>query len=115
MESAGEACGCKSRSFWGVLAYQVIRSDFLGFSLALLMPLPANIYLSRLQPLDHYLAQGIDIDSGLMEVLENLLPPKKLDAVVKLLDKLLENPLGAQVLLLTMRFRLDEWLEAGQK
>lgn len=79
------------------------------------MPIPANLFLSRLQPLDHYLAQGIDIDSGLMEVLENLLPPKKLDAVVKLLDKLLENPLGARVLLLTMRFRLDEWLEEGQE
>jgi hypothetical protein len=60
-----------------------------------------------------YLAQGIAIDSGLLEVLEDLLPPKKLDAVVKLLDKLLEHPLGARVLLLTIRFRLDEWLEAG--
>ena len=79
------------------------------------MPVPANIFLSRLEPLKPYLAQGIDIDSGLMEVLENLLPPKKLDAVVKLLDKLLEHPLGAQVLLLTLRFRLDEWLEAGEK
>jgi hypothetical protein len=79
------------------------------------MPLPANIFSSRLEPLAPYLARGIDSDSGLLEVLENLLPPKKLDAVVKLLDKLLEHPLGAQVLLLTMRFRLDEWLEAGEK
>jgi len=50
-----------------------------------------------------------------MEVLEDLLPPQKSDAVVKLLDKLLEHPLGARVLLLTMRFRLDEWLEAGEE
>lgn len=79
------------------------------------MLLPAKLSLSRLEPLAPYLAQGIDIDSGLMEVLEELLPPKKVDAVVKLLDKLLEHPLGAQVLLLTMRFRLDEWLEAGEQ
>jgi len=79
------------------------------------MPLPANIFSSRLEPLAPYLAQGISIDSELMEVLEDLLPPKKIDAVVKLLDKLLENPLGARVLLLTMRFRLDEWLEASEE
>lgn len=79
------------------------------------MPVPANIFLSRLKPLAPYLAEGIDIDSGLMDVLEGLLPPKKLDAVVKLLDKLLEHPLGARVLLLTIRFRLDEWLEEGQE
>lgn len=79
------------------------------------MPIPANLSLSKLPPLAPHLAQGIDIDSGLMEVLEALLPPKKLDAVVKLLDKLLEHPLGARVLLLTLRFRLDEWLEEGEE
>jgi hypothetical protein len=79
------------------------------------MPVPANLFLSRLEPLKPYLAQGIDIDSGLLDALEDVLPPKKVDAVVKLLDKLLQHPLGAQVLLLTMRFRLDEWLEAGEK
>ena len=79
------------------------------------MPIPANINLSRLEPLKPYLAQGIDIDSGLMDALEDVLPPKKVDAVVKLLDKLLQHPLGAQVLLLTLRFRLDEWVEASEK
>ena len=79
------------------------------------MPVPANLFSSRLEPLAPYLAQGISTDSELLEVLENLLPPKQVDAVVKLLDKLLENPLGARVLLLTLRFRLDEWLEASEE
>lgn len=79
------------------------------------MPTDIRFRLSRLQPLAPYLAQGIDIDSGLLDALEAVLPPKKVDAVAKLLDKLLEHPLGSQVLLLTIRFLLDEWLEAGQK
>jgi hypothetical protein len=114
MDSAGGACGCKSRSFWGVLAYQVIRSDFLGFSPALHMALPANLLLSRLEPLSQYLAQGADIDSGLSDALEDQLPPKKADSLVKLLDKLLQEPLGAEVLKLTITYLLDEWLREGQ-
>ncbi len=79
------------------------------------MAIPANLFLSRLQPLAPHLAQGSTIDSGLLEALEAVLPPKKVDAVVKLLDKLLEHPLGARVLLLTLRFQLDAWLEEGQE
>lgn len=52
------------------------------------MPIPANIFSLRLEPLAPYLAEGISIDSELMEVLESMLPPKKVDAV----DKLLERP-----------------------
>jgi hypothetical protein len=95
------------------LAYQVIRSDFLGFSPALHMALPVTLNLSRLQPLAQYLAQGVDIDSGLADALEAQLPPKKVDSVVKLLDKLLQEPLGAQVLAITMTYLLDEWLREG--
>jgi hypothetical protein len=115
LDSAGGACGCKSRSFWGVLAYQVIRSDFLGFSPALHMPLPVNLTLSRLQPLAQYLAQGADIDSGLMDMLQEQLPEKQVDKLVKLLDKLLQEPLGAQVLALTITYLLDEWLREGDE
>ncbi len=77
--------------------------------------MPSTLSLSRLHPLASYLARGVDIDSGLLEVLEEVLPPKKLDGVVHLLDKLLEHPLGAQVLLLTFSFQLDTWLEEGQE
>lgn len=56
------------------------------------MPLPANIFLSRLQPLAQYLAQGTDIDSGLLDVLEQALPEKQADKVAKLLDKLVQEP-----------------------
>jgi hypothetical protein len=90
-----------------------VRSDFPGFSLALRMPLPVNILLSRLQPLSTYLVQGVDIDSGLMDALEEVLDRKQLDNVVKLLDKLLEHPLGARVLVLTMTYLLDEWMREG--
>jgi hypothetical protein len=95
------------------LAYQVIRSDSPGFSLALLMPLPANLFLSRLQPLAQYLAQGADIDSGLADALEEALPSKQADKLVKLLDKLLQEPGGAQVVALTMTYLLDEWMREG--
>ncbi|MDO7885350.1 hypothetical protein [Hymenobacter cheonanensis] len=78
------------------------------------MPVPANIFLSRLQPLAGYLAKGTTIDSGLLEVLEDLLPPKQLNKVAKLLDALLEHPAGARALMLTVRFLLDEWLEEGE-
>jgi hypothetical protein len=87
---------------------------FPGFSLALLMPLPAQLLLSKLQPLAHALAQGVDIDSGLMDVLESELPEKQADKLVKLLDKLLQEPRGAQVLVLTMTHLLDEWLREGE-
>lgn len=78
------------------------------------MALPANLLLSRLQPLAHYLAQGADIDSGLMDVLQEALPEKQADKLAKLLDKLLQEPRGAQVLVLTMTYLLDEWLREGE-
>jgi hypothetical protein len=78
------------------------------------MALPANLLLSRLQPLAEYLAKGADIDSGLSEALEERLLPKKVDALVKLLDKLLQEPLGAEVLALTMTYLLDEWLREAE-
>ena len=77
------------------------------------MPIPVDILLSRLQPLAQYLAKGADIDSGLAEALEAELPPKQADTLVKLLDKLLQEPRGAQVLVLTMTYLLDEWLKEG--
>jgi len=80
------------------------------------MPIPVDILLSRLQPLAQYLAKGTDIDSGLADALEAALPPKKADNLVKLLDKLLQEPGGAQVLALTMTYLLDEWLrESGDR
>ncbi|MGI4835100.1 MAG: hypothetical protein ACRYFK_16730 [Janthinobacterium lividum] len=79
------------------------------------MPLPAALLLSRLQPLAQYLAQGADIDSGLLEALEAALPKKQVDKLTKLLDKLLQEPQGAQVLVLTMSYLLDEWLQAGEE
>jgi hypothetical protein len=77
------------------------------------MPLPVELLLSRLEPLHAYLAKGADIDSELMEALEAALPKKQVDKLVKLLDKLLQEPQGAQVLVLTMTYLLDEWLKAG--
>jgi hypothetical protein len=74
------------------------------------MPVDTRFRLSRLQPLAEYLAQGADIDSGLAEALEAELPPKEADKLVKLLDKLLQEPRGAEVLLLTIRYLLDEWM-----
>ena len=79
------------------------------------MPLPVDLLLSRLQPLRAYLAQGADIDSELLEALEAALPKKQVDKLVKLLDKLLQEPDGAQVLVLTMTFLLDEWLRVGDR
>jgi hypothetical protein len=78
------------------------------------MPIPANIHLSRLQPLSQYLVQSIDIDSGLMDALEEVLPPKEADKLAKLLDKLLQEPRGAQVMALTIAYLLDEWLREGE-
>lgn len=77
------------------------------------MPIPVDIMLSRLQPLAQYLATGTDIDSGLMDVLEEALPEKEGLKLAKLLDKLLQEPRGAQVLALTMTYLLDEWLREG--
>lgn len=77
------------------------------------MPLPATLFLSKLRPLAQYLAQGTDIDSGLMDVLEEALPEKQADKVAKLLDKLLQEPQGARALVLTMTYLLDEWLREG--
>ena len=77
------------------------------------MPLPATLLLSRLQPLAQYLNQGADIDSGLLDTLEAVLPPKQADKLAKLLDKLLQEPGGPQVLALTMTYLLDEWLREG--
>lgn len=79
------------------------------------MPIPVDILLSRLQPLAQYLAQGADIDSGLMEALEAVIPAKQLDKLAKLLDKLLQEPGGAKVLALTMTYLLDEWIRVGDK
>jgi hypothetical protein len=77
------------------------------------MPLPVDLLLSRLEPLHAYLGRGADIDSELMEALEAALPKKQVDKLVKLLDKLLQEPQGAQVLVLTMTYLLDEWLKTG--
>ncbi len=77
------------------------------------MALPVEILLSRLEPLRAYLGRGADIDSELLETLEAALPKKQVDKLVKLLDKLLQEPQGAQVLVLTMTYLLDEWLKAG--
>lgn len=79
------------------------------------MPLPVDLLLSRLQPVSRYLAQGADIDSGLADALEAELPPKQADKLIKLLDKLLQEPRGAQVLALTMTYLLDEWLKEGEE
>jgi hypothetical protein len=79
------------------------------------MPLPANLLLSRLQPLAQYLAQGADIDSGLMDVLEEALPEKEALKLGKLLDKLLLEPNGTRVLMLAMTYLLDEWLREGDE
>ena len=38
------------------------------------MPISVNFLLSKLQPLAPYLAQGADIDSGLLDVLQDALP-----------------------------------------
>jgi hypothetical protein len=77
------------------------------------MPIDIQFRLSRLESLSQYLAQGADIDSGLADALEAELPPKQVDKLLKLLDKLLQEPLGAQVLALTMTYLLDEWLREG--
>lgn len=77
------------------------------------MPIPVDILLSRLQPLAQYLAQGADIDSGLMDVLEEALPEKEALKLAKLLDKLLQEPKGARVLVLAMTYLLNEWLREG--
>jgi hypothetical protein len=89
-------------------------ANYLAFPLVLHMPIPANILLSRLQHLSKYLVQSIDIDSGLMDALEEWLPPKEADKLAKLLDKLLQEPRGAEVLALTMTYLLDEWLREGE-
>lgn len=75
------------------------------------MPVDTRFQLSRLQPLAEYLAQGVDIDSGLADELEAALPPKQADKLVKLLDKLLQEPRGAQVLALTITYLLHEWVK----
>lgn len=72
------------------------------------MPLPANLFLSRLQPLAQYLSQGADIVSGLADALEAALPPKQA-------YKLLQEPGGAQVVALTMTYLLDEWMREGEE
>lgn len=77
------------------------------------MALPVELLLSRLQPLGNYLAEGADIDSGLLEALEEALPKKEVDKLAKLLDKLLQEPRGAQVLVLTLTYLLDNWLRVG--
>ena len=81
------------------------------------MSLPLHLLLSRLQPLHAYLAeQGADIDSELMEALEAATAlSKQVDKLVNLLDKLLQEPQGAQVLPLTMTYLLDEWLGEGDE
>ena len=79
------------------------------------MPLPVDLLLSRLQPLHAYLAKGADVDSELMEALEAALPKKQADKLVKLLDKLLQEPNGARVLVLTITYLLDEWLGEGDE
>ena len=41
------------------------------------------------------------------------MPPKQVDKLVQLLDRLLQEPRGAQVLVVTMSYLLDEWLREG--
>lgn len=80
------------------------------------MPTDSRFALSRLQPLRHYLAQGVDIEAGLLNALEEALPATGLDKLVKLVDNLLLHPRGAEVLTLTLCFLLDEWLrDAGER
>jgi hypothetical protein len=75
------------------------------------MALDIRFRLSRLQPLDQYLAQGIDIDSGLADEFEGWLPPKQANKLVKLLDNLLQEPRGVEALALTMNYLLREWVK----
>ena len=75
------------------------------------MPVDTRLLLSRLQPLDQYLAQGIDIESGSADELEAMLPPKQVDKLVKLLDNLVQQPRGAQVLALTFNYLIQEWVK----
>ena len=48
-----------------------------------------------------------------MDVLQDALPEKQADKLAKLLDKLLQEPRGAQVLVLALTYLLDEWLREG--
>ena len=49
-------------------------ANYLAFPRCCPMPVPPNLFLSKLQPLAPYLAQGADIDSGLLDVLQDALP-----------------------------------------
>lgn len=102
--------GCKSHNS---SAPVIFATTFQAFPWRCPMPLPVDLLLSRLEPLRAYLGRGADIDSELMEALEAALPKKQVDKLVKLLDKLMQEPQGAQVLVLTMTYLLDEWLKAG--
>jgi len=42
------------------------------------------------------------------------MPLKQVDKLVQLLDRLLQEPRGAQVLALTMTYLLGEWLRDGE-
>lgn len=77
------------------------------------MAIDTRFQLSRLQPLAQYLSQGADIDSGLADALQEAIPSKEVDKLAKLLDKLLQEPRGAQALVVTMSYLLDEWLREG--
>jgi len=79
------------------------------------MALDTRFRLSRLQPLDQYLAQSISIDAGLADELEAMLPPKQADKLVKLLDNLLQQPRGAQVLALTLTYLIQEWVKESDE
>lgn len=46
-------------------------------------------------------------------LLEEALPEKEALKLAKLLDKLLQEPKGAQALVLTVTYLLDEWLREG--
>lgn len=48
-----------------------------------------------------------------MDVLADALPEKQVDKLAKLLDKLLPELRGAQMLVLAMTYLLDEWLREG--
>lgn len=74
------------------------------------MATDSRFALSRLEPLRQYLVQSVDMEAGLLDALEEALPAKGLDKLVKLLDNLLQHPRGAEVLTLTFCFLLDEWL-----
>ena len=102
-ETAGGADGCKSRSFWGVLASQVIRSDSLGFPwphAAMAASLHLRLRLSPLPPVAAFLVAHAQGNEELQAQLD---------------DGLEDYTQGAEVVLEGLRAGLDAWLEEGRE